>query len=436
MLKKNKVIKNASWILFGKILQSVFGIIVTMLTTRFFGPSNYGIINYATAIVSFVTPIAQLGLNSTIVHEIINSEEDKECGILGTAIIMNILSSLLCIFGIFVFVSFANKGDIISIIICVLYSISLLFQSLELIQYWFQAKLLSKYSSIVMFIAYAITAAYKIILLLFGQNLYLYAISNSLDYAIISIVLILIYRKMTGNKLKFSYQLIKPLLKNSKYYIISGLMVTIFAQTDKIMIKLMVDDEATGLYSAATAMVGLTTFIFTAFINSAMPDILEKKKSNDKAGYDRTLTLLYSIVIYLAIFQSIIITIFPSFFVKILYGDDYLSCVNTLVIVVWYTAFSYVGAVRDIWLLAEKKQRYLVAINAFGAFLNLTLNYFLISQYEIVGAAIATLITQISTNVVIGFILKPIRPNNRLLLKSLNPVVIINVLRKPKKTRP
>ena len=36
------------------------------------------------------------------------------------------------------------------------------------------------------------------------------------------------------------------------------------------------------------------------------------------------------------------------------------------------------------------------------------------------GAAFASLVTQIFTNVIIGFIIKPIKNNNILMLKSLN----------------
>jgi hypothetical protein len=46
-----------------------------------------------------------------------------------------------------------------------------------------------------------------------------------------------------------------------------------------------------------------------------------------------------------------------------------------------------------------------------------------------VGAAVASLITQFFTNVVIGFIFKPIRENNRLMLKGLNPGIPLDMVR-------
>ena len=61
-LINNKVFKNASWIIFCKIVQAVLNLVVTMLSARYLGPSGYGLINYAASVVAFVTPIMQLGV--------------------------------------------------------------------------------------------------------------------------------------------------------------------------------------------------------------------------------------------------------------------------------------------------------------------------------------------------------------------------------------
>jgi O-antigen/teichoic acid export membrane protein len=140
MLLKNKVAKNGIWIISCKIAQSFLSIIVTMLTARYLGPSNFGLINYAASIVAFVMPIMQLGLNAILVQEIVNKPE-KEGETIGTTLIMTQISAFLCIIGVSLFAFIANANEKITFIVCVLYSIQLIFYSIELIQYWFQAKL-------------------------------------------------------------------------------------------------------------------------------------------------------------------------------------------------------------------------------------------------------------------------------------------------------
>lgn len=93
----------------------------------------------------------------------------------------------------------------------------------------------------------------------------------------------------------------------------------------------------------------------------------------------------------------------------ILYGNEYAASIGVLQVLVWYTLFSYVGAVRNIWVIAENKQKYLWVINVIGAIMNVIMNYTLIPQYGAFGAAIASLMTQFTTNVIMCIILKPYR---------------------------
>ena len=67
-MNKNRVVKNASWIIGIQIVKSLLGLVISMLTARFLGPSNFGLINYAASIVAFVTPIMYLGLNGVFVQ--------------------------------------------------------------------------------------------------------------------------------------------------------------------------------------------------------------------------------------------------------------------------------------------------------------------------------------------------------------------------------
>ena len=260
-MNRNKVVKNASWLIGIQLVKSLLAMVISMLTARFLGPSGFGLINYAASIVSFVAPIMYLGLTGVLVQELVTHPE-REGEILGTSIFLTLCSSLFCIGGVAAFVSIANFGERDTFLVCLLYSTLLIFQSLEIMIYWFQAKLLSKYSSMVALFAYLIISGYKIFLLATGKSVYWFAVSNALDYMVIAIGLLFVYRRMGGARLRLSTETAKNLLKKSRYYIIPDMMVAIFAQTDRIMLKLMIDDAATGYYSAAVACAGMTAFVF------------------------------------------------------------------------------------------------------------------------------------------------------------------------------
>lgn len=364
-------------------------------------------------------PVMRLGLSEILVQEFIN-RPDKEGEVLGTAIVMSLFSAVGCMGVVFAFLSIANAGEGITILVGVLYSFSLLFEATELVQYWFQAKLLSKYPSIAAFIAYVLVAVYKVIILISGKDVIWFSISNTLDFLLISLILLVIYHKMGNQKLCVSWQLAKEMFGKSKHYIIAGLMVNIFAQTDRIMLSLMINDTVTGYYSAAFEATTTTMFVFAAIIDSFRPTILEAKNENSPE-YEKRIIRLYSIITYLSIAQSLAMTLLAYPLVVILYGKSYIPSVDVLRVEAWYVIFSYYGGVRNIWILSENKQKYLWIINLSGAIANVGLNALLIPVWGASGAALASLLTQFFTNVVIGFILKPIRYNNFLLYKGLNP---------------
>ena len=130
---KNSVFKNASWIIVCRIIQSLISFVIGMITARYLGPSNYGVISYVSSIVAFFLPIMQLGLTHTLVKEFVQTTE-KEGEILGTALAINIISSIFCMIGSVTFVLFVDAGEKETILVCILYSFTLLFQATEMTQ--------------------------------------------------------------------------------------------------------------------------------------------------------------------------------------------------------------------------------------------------------------------------------------------------------------
>ena len=116
MIRSNKVLRNASWIVVCRVLQSLIGFVISLFTARYLGPSNYGLISYASSLVLFVTPIMSLGLPNTLVQEIIERPE-KEGEILGTSMLSCSITSLFCIVGVTAFSYFSTPNETETIIV-------------------------------------------------------------------------------------------------------------------------------------------------------------------------------------------------------------------------------------------------------------------------------------------------------------------------------
>ena len=414
---QNKVAKNAGWIVAGSLMNKVLAFFVSILTARYLGPSNYGLINYAAAYTTFFASVCTLGINSVIVKNFVD-HPDEEGKTIGTTLLLRAASSFLSAVAIVGIVCVMDQDEPLTIAVVTLYSLGLIFQIFDTFNYWFQSKLKSKYSAIASTIAYAIVSLYKIVLLVTGKSVLWFAVTNAIDYIVVALLLYAAYRKNAGPKLGASKSKAKELLHTSSSFIISGLMVSVYASTDKLMLKQMLDEASVGYYSLASSFSMMWAFVLQAIIDSMYPVIVQTRNT-DRIAYERKNRQLYAIVFFVSVAMSTVIALLAKPIFLILYGAAYLPAVAPLRIIVWYTAFSYLGVARNAWMVCENQQCYLKYLYVCAALINVLLNCLLIPCFGASGAAAASLITQISTTTLLPAFIRPLRPNAKLMWEAM-----------------
>ena len=338
-----------------------------------------------------------MGLNSIIVKELIDNPDEQGTTI-GSAIVLRFLSSVLSAVMIIGIVSIVDKNEPLTIAVVALCTLGLVFHVFEIINFWFQAQYKSKITSLATLIAYVMMSAYKIVILYLQKDVKWFAVATAVDYIVIAIFLLIAYKIYNGQALKFSFARSKALLKSSYHYILSSMMVAIYGQTDKFMLKQMLNESEVGYYSTATAVCGMWVFVLQAIIDSMYPTIL-RLYSKDEEQYKKKNRQLYAIVFYVSVIVSVLFMLFGNIAIKILYGEEFMAASEPLKIVTWYTAFSYLGVARNAWIVSEGKQKYLKYIYAIAAVLNIILNFIFIPLWGASGAAFASLITQVFTSI-------------------------------------
>lgn len=418
-LLSSKFSNNASWIIGAKVYQMAVNLVISMLTARFLGPANFGLINYAASYVALFTSLCTLGINNVIVNELINNR-NLQGRLLGSSITMRLASSLLSLVTILALAWGLNPDEPLTRQVVLIYSTTLIFQCFDTLNYWYQSNLMSKVSSRIAIVGYTAGAIYKTVLLILGKDVRWFAFSHALECAFVAVLLVVFYsREMGGTQpLCWSRPHEKTLLRKSYHYILSGLMIAVYGQMDRIMLKEMLGETSVGYYSAAYTVCTAWPFVLAAIIDSARPIILEEYKAGSSM-YETHIIRLYSAIVYISLAVGLVMTVFSKPVILLLYGREYLPAWGALCILCWFAAFSYLGGARSVYTVPQGKQKYEKYLAAAGAVCNLILNAILIPVWGINGAAFATLITQIFTNVVMGFFIPAIRENNILILKSL-----------------
>ena len=414
---KGKRAQNALWMIGAKVYQMAVNLVVSMIMARYLGPSNYGLINYAASFTALFASICSLGLGSVVIHELISGEKKGE--ILGSAIGMKLLSGFFSVVTILALAFALNPGEPLTVTVIFIYSLTLVFQSFDAINTWHQANLRSQVTAGIHAAGYTAAAVYKIWLLVTQKDVRWFAASHAVEYALVAVLLLWSYRagRPEDQPLRFSLRTGGRLLGKSYHYILSGLMVSVYGQMDRIMLKSMMGEEAVGYYSAALTICSMWPFVISAITDASRPIILTQYKT-DTAQYRKNLTRLYSVIIYVSILAALAISLLSKLIIRILYGEAYDPAQGVLCIMSWYVTFSQLGVARSIWMVPNGKQKYEKYIAASGAACNLVLNAVMIPLWGVNGAAIATLVTQIFTNFIVGFFFPEIRENNFLILNA------------------
>ncbi len=412
----NSVIKNAEWMVGEQLVQMAISFVLSIVSTRYLGPSNFGIINYCSAYVAFFSSISALGLEGVLVKELVTSP-DKEGLLVGTSLVMRICSGLFSVVSITVLLIIVKPGDYTIQLVGLLQSLVLLFKAFEVFDFWFQSKLKSKYVSLIKIVSYVLVAAYKVFILATAKSVLWFAFSTSLDFLIIALMLMVVYPQQSGPKLSFSWVLAKELLKNSYHFILSSFFVLIYTQMDKLMIEAFFDETQVGYYGIATTIYNYWALVLTALINALRPSIISTKSVNE-GEYVKRLKRLYALLAYLSFAAALFFTFFGKFLIPLVYGDAYRPSISAVTITMWYAAFSLIGTARGIWIVCESKNKYVKYYVILGAVANFFLNYTLIPALGINGAAIATLITQIITCVIAPALFKETRIHSKYVIEA------------------
>lgn len=394
-LNLKKVITNTSWLFLERILRMGVALIVGVWVARYLGPHQFGILSYAQAMVALASPIASLGLDNIVVRNIIRNIEDRD-KILGTAFMMKLIASTLSIIGVIIITFMLRPSDLVTTTLVAITSIGVILQSVDVIDYWFQSQVQSKFVSISRSTSYIVSSILKIILIVLNADLIYFAVATAVECLVSAILLLVMYKKqkLAVLKWKLDLNIMKDLLKDSWPLILSGMTIIIYMKVDQIMLGNILNDEAVGIFTAATRLSECWYFIPTILMVSFAPTISESFNKRDYINYYKKIQTLMNILASIAIVISIPVTFVAPIVIRILYGDGYTESATVLSIHIWASIFVFLGVARNPYLINENLTKFSFASTALGGIVNIILNMLLIPNYGAIGASFTTLISQ------------------------------------------
>lgn len=419
--------KNTSWLFFEKFLRMAVGITVTVWIARYLGPEKFGLFSYAQAFVILFSSIAALGLDSIVVRELVKDERKRDF-IIATAFYLKFVGALAVLAIISIAIRFTSNDHDTNVLIFIIASATI-FQSFNVIDFYFQSKVMSKYVVYVNIFSVVVSSIIKIILILTEAPLIAFAWVVLFDSIVLALGLSYFYIKKNSissiKLLKFKQSTAINLLRDSWPLILTGAVISIYMKVDQVMIKEILSVADVGQYAAAVQLSRAWYFIPMIITSSLFPAIINARKTNKKLYYER-LQKLFAFMVWLAIIVAIIVTFISDWLINLLYGQMYNQAAGVLVIHIWTGIAVGYGLVWTRWLLAENLQKMVVVFHIVTLILNVAFNLYFLPIMGVTGAAFATALASLLSQLA-GILTLKRDIALRFLINSLLPIKLINM---------
>ena len=402
----SKLIHNSSWLIADKIIRGILSLSIGVWIARYLGPEKFGELSFVLAYLTFFQIISIAGLDGIVVRELVRIEVMNKGGggesagaLLGTTIFIRALAGFFCwIIAIVLFMQFKNI-EMEEVFLVAIIGGSLIFQSTDAIDLWYQSKSASKKTVRIKLFGSVVSSTIRVLLILLNAKLIYFAVSILFESILNSIILILSY-KNDLYKLKICIKLIgKKLIIESWPLIVSGLSIIIYMRIDQMVIVNSLGTESLGIYSAV-APFATTWYSIPMLLGVSLLPLATKCRNDSIVKYNKLLlTMLISYIII-----SIIITIMTIFYSKyvvdIFLGKSYEEGVIPLAILGLSTIPVFIGYFFNLKMTIEGKIKYQMYMTVCGAIASIISSLILVPRLGLIGASISILVAHLVSDIV------------------------------------
>jgi O-antigen/teichoic acid export membrane protein len=381
-------IKNAGWIFAEKFIRIAVGFVLFALISRVLGPTEFGLLSYYQTLATMLLAITSLGFDNILINEFNKKNTHNE--IFSTAFWARIGISIFVILLFIIGIQFEDipTDNKIILLICLT---SLIFQSQNTYFSYFQSQLLASVVTKISLVSLLLSSAVKIYFIYVNADVKWFAFSYSFDFAVSCLLFVVISykRKYVNISLKyFSLKQLINLIRSSWPIVASSLIIVLYTRLDQVMIMKMLGPDSVAIFSVAVRIAEAYLFVPAALVTSYYPLIARLPDKNNVKFY-------FDVVFFTSVIMAVGIAIVSYFLIPFMFGTHYQQSYYVLSVLLLGSIFAVFGSACTN-LMIVYGLTYLRLIRAIvGLVINFGLNLLLIPKYGVIGAAVASLASQI-----------------------------------------
>lgn len=419
-LKKNYIYNTIN-----QLLTMLVSIVTVPYISRVLGATNIGIYSYTYSIVSYFIMFVTLGLNNYGNREIAKCRDKRlELNTTFSEIYcMQICCGIFVLVVYFIYIVFLAKQYFFIFLIQTIY----IFSSIIDINWAMYGMEEFKFTAIRNSV---LTLLNFFLIILFVRNKdSLTAYTFILAFGVFLNQLVswfYVIKKISF--IKPSYTGVIKHIKPNLILFIPIVAVSLYKVMDKIMLGNLTSMRQVGFYESSEKIIRIPTILISSLGTVMLPRMTNLYANDD--GKKITTYISKSIDIAMILSSSLCFGIMAvsKEFIPIFYGPGYEICIYIYLVLLpscLFLAFSNV--IRTQYLIPTGREKIFIRSVILGAFVNLIINYLLIPEMQSIGAAIGTLIAEMTVCISQSFEIRHLIPIKEYIKRSI-PFIILGII--------
>ncbi|MEM5016267.1 oligosaccharide flippase family protein [Metabacillus indicus] len=392
-MKKNNLFKTFIGFAIGPLGAALINFLTIPMITWIISPDEFGKTSLFLLMQTLAASFIFLGMDHSFVREYNNHSNKKEL-LLNALFFPFFLSMLFCLLLIIFAINLESFFNEESSIVILCFAIWLPFVTIErflLLNIRMEEKgfLYSLFNILTKFTIMLLTLVFLIFI---AESYLMVIVASVIGQIIIDIVLIAYCKKSIEFRIKnISKASLKKMFKFGYPFIPTALIMWLLNSTDRLFLERFTSYENLGIYFAALKIIGVLTIFQNIFATFWLPVAYKWRKENvsnhefDKVS--KIIALIMSIVF-------ILVLLFKEVLVSIL-SEEYSKALIIIPFLLLYPIMYTMSETTSLGISFFRKTKYNIWISAFLVLINITLNWFLIPLFNILGASIALGVTYV-----------------------------------------
>jgi len=389
-----RLARNSTYLFGARVVNSLAIWIFILTVSRWFGPEVFGQFSFLNTIVLTGIVAANFGLDAMMVREV-SRDQNRGGEWLVEVLSFKVGSSVVvAISACAVFYFLLDDRAIFRLL--AVYSLTIVMNSLAQ-SFWYYGDAFQKFQYHSFFWAFSnvIKIPALCIAVFFRKDL-ASVIEGLVVAELISLLVASLWVRhaFSLRLVGFSYRYVLSLFEKGWLLAVVFILSAVYSRFDVIMLNFMQGKNAVGLYSAAYKFIEFVSIIPGTICVAALPG-LAVDYVDDYKGFRvscrRTLRMLMvgGLLIGGGIF------LMADVIIPLFYGQEFLNSIECLKILGIVVFFLFVNGFCTCLLIATNNERCVVSAILLATIVNIGLNYLLIPPYSYLGAAFATVISEL-----------------------------------------